>query len=87
MKKIIKKLWLPILLSVILTAVLYILPVNGEREIYDKVIRLHVIANSDSERDQALKLKVRDAILKKVSAYTEGCADRNEGSRNCRPYR
>ena len=78
MKKIIKKLWLPILLSVILTAVLYILPVNGEREIYDKVIRLHVIANSDSERDQALKLKVRDAILKKVSAYTEGCADRNE---------
>ena len=57
---------------------MYILPVNGEREIYDKVIRLHVIANSDSERDQALKLKVRDAILKKVSAYTEGCADRNE---------
>ena len=78
MKKIIKKLWLPILLSVILTAVLYVLPVNGEREIYDKVIRLHVIANSDSEEDQALKLKVRDAILKKVSGYTEGCVDRNE---------
>ncbi len=29
----------------------------------DKVIRLHVIANSDSEADQALKLQVRDRIL------------------------
>lgn len=27
-------------------------------------IRLHVIANSDSEEDQAVKLKVRDAVLK-----------------------
>lgn len=39
------------------------LPVNGESEIYDNMIRLHVIANSDSEADQALKLKVRDTIL------------------------
>ena len=29
-----------------------------------KVLRLHVIANSDSEYDQELKLKVRDTILK-----------------------
>lgn len=29
----------------------------------DKVIRLHVIANSDSAADQALKLQVRDRIL------------------------
>lgn len=27
------------------------------------MVRLHVIANSDSEEDQSLKLKVRDAIL------------------------
>jgi stage II sporulation protein R len=27
------------------------------------VLRLHVLANSDSEADQALKLKVRDAVL------------------------
>ncbi len=32
-------------------------------EIRDEVFRLHVIANSDSEEDQALKLRVRDAIL------------------------
>ena len=29
----------------------------------EKVLRLHVLANSDSEEDQQLKLKVRDAIL------------------------
>ena len=42
-------------------------PVNGEVGLYDKLIRLHVLANSDDEEDQALKLKVRDAVL----AYTE----------------
>lgn len=29
----------------------------------DSVLRLHVLANSDSETDQALKLKVRDRVL------------------------
>lgn len=41
----------------------FLLPTHGEAEIYDSVIRLHVIANSNSEEDQALKLKVRDAVL------------------------
>lgn len=34
-----------------------------QNELADKVIRLHVIANSDSDADQALKLEVRDRIL------------------------
>ncbi len=33
------------------------------KEIRSGVFRLHVIANSDSAEDQALKLKVRDALL------------------------
>ncbi len=32
-------------------------------DIADNVLRLHILANSDSEEDQALKLKVRDRIL------------------------
>lgn len=66
-----------------------ILPVNGEEQVYDNMIRLHVLANSDSDEDQALKLKVRDAILKEAEsikatnaadAYikTEGCLKRFE---------
>lgn len=33
---------------------------------YTGIIRLHVIANSDTQEDQDLKLKVRDKILKEV---------------------
>lgn len=32
----------------------------------DSVLRLHVLANSDSDADQALKLKVRDRILEEA---------------------
>ena len=39
------------------------LPVHGEERIYDSMIRLHVLAESDSAADQAKKLKVRDAVL------------------------
>lgn len=40
---------------------------NAKSNIKDSVIRLHVIANSDSEPDQSLKLKVRDRILRETS--------------------
>lgn len=33
---------------------------------YNGIIRLHVIANSDSVEDQNLKLKVRDAVIEEV---------------------
>lgn len=39
------------------------LPIRGEEEIYRDVIRLHVLAASDSTEDQSKKLLVRDAIL------------------------
>ncbi len=32
-------------------------------DLRENVLRLHIIANSDSEADQTLKLKIRDAIL------------------------
>ncbi|WP_346939674.1 stage II sporulation protein R [uncultured Clostridium sp.] len=35
-------------------------------DISGKLIRFHVIANSDSEKDQSLKLKVRDKVLEYV---------------------
>ena len=50
----------------ILTLLSPFLPVNGESGIYSNTVRLHILANSDSEEDQALKLLVRDAILEKA---------------------
>ncbi len=34
-----------------------------QRELSDSLVRLHILANSDSDQDQELKLKVRDAVL------------------------
>lgn len=50
-----------------------LLPVQGETEIYNKVVRLHVLANSDSEEDQAVKLAVRDAILNVTVPLLQDC--------------
>ncbi|MCH4236366.1 MAG: stage II sporulation protein R [Clostridium tyrobutyricum] len=40
---------------------------NVQQSIASKIIRFHVIANSDTQSDQALKLKVRDEVLKYIS--------------------
>ena len=47
-------------------------------DIVNKIIRFHVIANSDSEEDQNLKLKVRDRVIEYVSDQLEECKDLNE---------
>ena len=39
------------------------LPIRGEESIYSSVVRLHVLAASDTARDQADKLAVRDQVL------------------------
>lgn len=53
-------------------------PIHGEAEIYDTVVRLHVLANSDSEEDQALKLSVRDAVLGVTAPLLAGCNTQEE---------
>ncbi len=54
-------------------ALLWVLPVHGEEKIYDNVIRLHVLANSDSEEDQNIKLAVRDEVARLTGELTAGC--------------
>lgn len=40
-----------------------------------QLIRLHVLANSDSEQDQAVKLKVRDAVVEYMAPYLSDVTD------------
>lgn len=66
MRKISKaKIFLAVMLLAVLTAViainLYTESLN--QGLSDNLIRLHVVANSDSPEDQALKRDVRDAVL------------------------
>ncbi len=42
---------------------LFFLPTETEGALYDDTIRLHILAPSDSEEDQALKLSLRDDLL------------------------
>ena len=74
-----KKLTFSIALSLIICAVLSVIGSAREVEdLTDMLIRIHVIANSDSEEDQNLKLAVRDGILSYVSELTEGCKTKTE---------
>lgn len=54
---------------------LSVMPVEGEEGIYDSVVRLHILANSDSEEDQRLKLAVRDAVLEEYGEVLN-CGDK-----------
>lgn len=47
-------------------------------EINTKLIRFHVIANSDSDEDQKLKLKVRDEIIKYIAPKLKNSKDIEE---------
>ena len=46
--------------------------------IKDKLVRFHVIANSDTEEDQELKLKVRDAVIAELSEELENVKELDE---------
>ncbi len=62
--KLSQKIRLSIVIGIILSMVLSIVGFASDCEdIRQSVLRLHVIAASDTDADQALKLKVRDAVL------------------------
>ena len=47
-------------------------------EIRGRVLRLHALAISDSQEDQALKLKVRDAVVETAAGLFDTAADEAE---------
>lgn len=63
-----KKLFKSTVAALLIASVFAFLPFERQcRDISDEVLRIHILADSDSEYDQSLKLKVRDGILE----YTE----------------
>ena len=57
---------------------------NSQDQLADKVVRLHVLANSDSPEDQALKLQVRDRILDRATEILETSTDRTQAEARIR---
>ena len=60
------------------TVFLAIIPTEAESAIYEDTIRLHILANSDSDEDQRLKLKVRDEVLKSFSSELDELASKSD---------
>ncbi len=66
------------------TAILAAMPTEAEGAIYHDVIRLHILAASDSEEDQRLKIAVRDALLREFGGELGTYRDRSEAEAGVR---
>ena len=75
----------PIELTLMIVAALALtsgaVALHTQSQLAEKVVRLHVLANSDSDEDQALKLKVRDAVLEQATETLRGADSQAEASR------
>lgn len=63
-------------LYVFISAQSYVTAVSSN--LSNAVFRLHVIANSDTEDDQTLKLKVRDSLLNYMNSICANCSTKEE---------
>ena len=70
-----KKLEIALLLALAATLLWGAASLHRQETLSRKMIRLHVIANSDSDADQALKLQVRDAVLARATELLTQSAD------------
>ena len=52
-----------VVLSFIIAAGITAYSDSVQSDLQNNIIRLHIIANSDSSEDQTIKLKIRDRIL------------------------
>ena len=65
--------FVPIFLCALLVVVSITPTITMSESISQKVFRLHILANSDSDEDQQLKLRVRDKILQESEEMFSSC--------------
>lgn len=68
-----KFVFVPVFLAFVIIFSVFTPVVTMSEDISNKVFRLHIIANSDSDEDQNLKLKVRDKVLLISNEIYEDC--------------
>ena len=57
------------------------LALRAQEQLSERVVRLHVLANSDGEEDQVLKLLVRDRVLARATELLTQAGDRTEAEK------
>ena len=63
---------LPSLICLLVILVFAVVPTEAEGKIYDDTLRLHILALSDSDKDQEIKLIIRDRVLEKYAEELKG---------------
>ncbi len=87
MKKTILRIEASILVALVICCALNITAFSKQCDsIRDKMLRMHVIANSDSDADQQLKLKVRDAVLTAGKEIFDGSVTADEAEEKILPH-
>lgn len=71
-----KKLLYPLFAGIISCNLCYAHSV--QKDLADGLLRLHIVANGNSEQDQSIKLKIRDEIIKSSGEKFEKVADKKE---------
>ena len=79
-----KRLELALLIGLLAALIWGMWSIRSQQVLADKVVRLHILANSDSEEDQALKLQVRDAVLERAEEILERAHDRSAAEEDLR---
>ena len=73
------KYWeLALLAALVLSLLWGVWSLHAQDALGEKMIRLHVIANSDTAEDQTLKLQVRDRVLAEATEILKSSADMKE---------
>lgn len=70
-----------ILYVIIIASLIFAYAFFVNEDLSGSIIRFHVVANSDSKEDQALKLKVRDAVLCEVEKLSVGSLSKAESEK------
>ena len=74
-----RKLWKRLLFCGLVAAFFWCGALLADRQrLHEELIRLHVVANSDSTEDQMVKLRVRDAVTESLSSALADVADADQ---------
>ena len=75
-----RKIIIPTIVLLFSFVIISVLPTEAEAGIYEDTLRLHILAASNSEEDQALKLEIRDRILEKYSKVLSKAESKEEAA-------
>lgn len=64
---------LALIFALFITLTYTVFATNSQNDVSDKVLRFHVLANSNSVEDQELKIEVKNEVFEYISILTKDC--------------